>query len=105
MKSRRFRIATFSALACIGATLCLPADAQSYPVKPIRLVVGTSPGGITDFLARSSADGAAALLGQPIIVENRAGATGNVASEMVARSAPDGYTLLMVAGGDIVIAQ
>jgi tripartite-type tricarboxylate transporter receptor subunit TctC len=80
------------------------AAAQSYPVKSIRMIAGTSPGGITDFLARSSADGLAALIGQQVVVENRPGATGNVASEMVARAAPDGYTLLMVAGGDIVIA-
>ncbi|MSQ51046.1 MAG: tripartite tricarboxylate transporter substrate binding protein [Betaproteobacteria bacterium] len=101
MHSKGARVAILAALACHGATLCL---AQSYPVKPIRLVAGTSPGGITDFLARSSAEGAAALLGQQIVVENRPGATGNLASELVARSAPDGYTLLMVAGGDIVIA-
>ena len=87
-------------LACgVGGAL-----AQGYPVKTIRLIAGTSPGGITDFLARSSADGLAAQVGQQVIVENRPGATGNVASEMVARSAPDGYTLLIVAGGDIVIA-
>jgi tripartite-type tricarboxylate transporter receptor subunit TctC len=104
MTSTSIRLATLAAVAGLSATLCLSAVAQSYPVKPIRLVAGTSPGGITDFLARSSAEAAAVLLGQPIIVENRPGATGNVASEMVARSAPDGYTLLMVAGGDIVIA-
>lgn len=104
MNSKAIRIAILAALAGYGAALCLPAIAQSYPVKPIRLVAGTSPGGITDFLARSSAEGAAALLGQQIVVENRPGATGNVASELVARSAPDGYTLLLVAGGDIVIA-
>jgi len=80
-----------------------PADAQSYPVRPIRLVAGTSPGGITDFLARTAATGLSSSLGQSVVVDNRAGATGTVAVDLVAKSAADGYTLLMVAGGNIVI--
>ena len=100
---RAICLTTTAALA-LGLFASPASLAQSYPVKPIRLVAGTSPGGITDFLARSSAEGASALLGQQIIVENRPGATGNLASELVAKSTPDGYTLLMVAGGDIVIA-
>jgi tripartite-type tricarboxylate transporter receptor subunit TctC len=79
------------------------ADAQSYPVRPIRLVAGTSPGGITDFLARTAATGLSSSLGQTVVVDNRAGATGTVAVDLVAKSAADGYTLLMVAGGNIVI--
>src|SRR3989442_9847658 len=83
-----------------GALVLGAAFAQSpgYPARPIRLVAGTAPGGITDYLARMSAEGLAAQLGVQVVVENKAGATGNLAIEHVARSAPDGYTLLLVAG-------
>ena len=80
-----------------------PADAQTYPVRPIRLVAATSPGGITDHLARTAAAGLAPAIGQTVVVDNRPGATGTVAIDLVAKSSPDGYTLLMVAGGNIVI--
>ncbi len=85
----------------LGAAL---AQSSGYPARTIRLVAGTAPGGITDYLARTSAEGLAALLGTQVVVENKAGATGNLAIEHVARSAPDGYTLLIVAGGNVVIA-
>jgi tripartite-type tricarboxylate transporter receptor subunit TctC len=79
------------------------ADAQSYPARPIRLVAGTSPGGITDFLARTAAAGLSSALGQTVVVDNRPGATGTVAVDLVSKASPDGYTLLTVAGGNIVI--
>jgi tripartite-type tricarboxylate transporter receptor subunit TctC len=79
------------------------AQAPAYPEKPIRLVAGTAPGGITDTLARTSAEGLSARLGWQVVVENKAGATGNLAIEHVAKSPPDGYTLLLVAGGNVVI--
>src|SRR5215831_8375457 len=79
------------------------AAAQAYPARTIRLVAGTAPGGITDTLARLSADGLSAKLGRPVVVENKAGATGNLAIEHVAKSPPDGATLLLVAGGNVVI--
>ena len=75
----------------------------AYPVRPIRLVAATSAGGITDFLARVAASELSPVLGQNVVVDNRPGATGNLAIELVAKSPPDGYTLLMVAGGNIVI--
>ena len=84
----------------LGAAL---AQSSGYPARAIRLVAGTAPGGITDYLARMSAEGLTALLGTQVVVENKAGATGNLAIEHVARSAPDGYTLLIVAGGNVVI--
>ncbi len=90
-------------LACalfFGAVL---AQSPGYPGRTIRLVAGTAPGGITDYLARMSAEGLAARLGAQVVVENKAGATGNLAIEHVAKSAPDGYTLLLVAGGNVVI--
>ena len=79
------------------------AQAPAYPEKAIRLVAGTAPGGITDTLARTSAEGLSARLGRQVVVENKAGATGNLAIEHVAKSPPDGYTLLLVAGGNVVI--
>ena len=79
------------------------AAAQAYPAKTIRLVAGTAPGGITDTLTRIAAEGLSSKLGRPVVVENKAGATGNLAIEHVAKSPPDGYTLLLVAGGNVVI--
>ena len=67
------------------------AQEQAYPVKPIRLLVGYAPGGATDIVARSIAIKLQETLGQPVVVENRAGASSNIASEFVARSAPDGH--------------
>jgi len=84
-------------LAIIFFTLAMFAQAQEsqYPIKPIRLIVGYAPGGATDIVARSIAAKMQETLGQTIIVENKAGAGSNIASEFVARSTPDGYTLLL----------
>jgi len=84
-----------------AATLPLAAGqawSQSYPARPIKLVVGYAPGGPTDIIGRVIATRLGDVLGQPVIVDNRAGAGGNIAAEAVARSAADGYTLLF---GDI----
>jgi tripartite-type tricarboxylate transporter receptor subunit TctC len=79
-----------------AAALALPgiARAQSWPSRPITLVVGFPPGGQTDFAARIVQQGMAAALGQPVVVENRGGAGGNIGTEYVVRARPDGYTLL-----------
>src|SRR5215472_16792749 len=91
-------------LALIACALAWgAAAAQAYPARTVRLVAGTAPGGITDMLARLSADGLSARLGAPVVVANKAGATGNLAIENVAKSPPDGHTLLLVAGGNVVI--
>jgi tripartite-type tricarboxylate transporter receptor subunit TctC len=73
------------------------AQAQNWPERPIRLLVGFPPGGSTDLAARALGERLSATLGQPIVVENKPGASGNIAAEQVARSAPDGYTLFMAA--------
>jgi tripartite-type tricarboxylate transporter receptor subunit TctC len=83
-------------LAAALAVLAAPADAQqSYPTRPIKLVVSYPPGGASDLIARLVADPLSKRLGQPIVVENRPGATGNIAGEAVAHAAPDGYTLML----------
>ncbi|MEO8855720.1 MAG: tripartite tricarboxylate transporter substrate binding protein [Burkholderiaceae bacterium] len=89
-------------LACVGSVfavaglLALPTAAvAAYPDKPIRLVVPFPPGGAVDFYARVVQPGLTELLGQPIVIENRSGASGMVGAALVAQSAPDGYTLLL----------
>jgi len=78
------------------ALLCASALAQSYyPTRPVRMVVGFPPGGGTDVVARIIAPGLPENLGQPVVIENRPGATGTVAAAMVAKSPADGYTLMM----------
>src|SRR5438105_7011188 len=71
------------------------AWAQDYPHKPVRMVVGFPPGGGTDVVARILAPKLSELLGQPVVIENRPGATGTMAAAMVAKSPPDGYTIMM----------
>jgi len=70
-------------------------SAETYPSKPIRLLVGFSPGGANDLVARAVATRLSVRLGQQVVVENRAGASGNIATELGARAAPDGYTMLL----------
>lgn len=85
------------------AALPLVAAAQAYPSKPIRIVVPFPAGGIVDSVARKIGEKMSARYGQPVVVENRAGAGGSIGTAVVAQSAPDGYTILMVGTGFTVL--
>lgn len=92
--------------AAAGALLCCAATstlAQSFPTKPIRMVVAFTAGGTTDILAREVAAEMSQTLGQSVVVENRPGAGGNIGTEIVSRTEPDGYTLLATSVGPIAI--
>ena len=92
-------------LIAVAATFAFAslAGAQTWPVRPIRMIVGFPPGGATDVVARAFAPRLGEALGQSIVIDNRPGAGGNIGLEMVAKSTPDGYTLLKSAAGAIVI--
>ena len=83
----------------VAAVWAWPAAAQNYPDRPIRIIAPFPAGGLADVLARAVGDEISKSLGQPVIVENRAGAGGNVGADAVARAEPDGYTLLMSSAG------
>ena len=86
--------------ACFALIVGLmPNFASAYPTRPVTLVLGFAPGGPSDVMARIFAKKLEQVLGQPVIIENRAGAGGNIAGEAVARAAPDGYTLLLANSG------
>ena len=95
----------FYALAVLAASLvlCTLSYAQDFPVRPVRIIVPFSPGGGSDTLARLLAEKLHAKWGQPVIVENRVGAGGNLGAEAVANAAPDGHTVLISSPGPIVI--
>jgi tripartite-type tricarboxylate transporter receptor subunit TctC len=88
MRSRRFVLA-----ACVAGVAAAPAPAATYPEKPIRIVVATGVGGPSDLCIRAAAEVMTTALGQPMVVENVSGATGNIGLQRVASAAADGYTL------------
>src|SRR5262252_3521194 len=86
----------FLAVLTLAVPSLLPGHAAAqYPAKPVRLIVGFTPGGGIDIMARLTAQKLTERWGKPVLVENRAGAAGNIGADLVAKSAPDGYTLLM----------
>jgi tripartite-type tricarboxylate transporter receptor subunit TctC len=91
------------AIALLIALACGPALGETYPSRPVRVMVPASAGGVTDLIARITADYLFARTNQRFVVENRTGAGGNLATEAVARAEPDGYTLGLVASGNLVI--
>lgn len=89
---------------CMAALSTLtPAWAQTFPSKPIKVIVSFPPGGAADQIARAVSVPLSEAMGQPVVVENRAGANGNIGAEAVVKSPADGYTLLMSSGGTVSI--
>lgn len=101
----RIRIRSIvAAVAALVSGHSLPASAQTYPTKPVRFIVSTSAGSGADVIGRLIGSGIGAALGQQVVVENRSGASGSIGAEYVARSAPDGYTVLQVSATHAVAA-
>jgi tripartite-type tricarboxylate transporter receptor subunit TctC len=97
--TRISRLLAALVLACAGSA----APAQDYPVRPVHMIVPFPAGGPTDLVARLLSAKLPAILGQPLVVENRPGAGGNIGTDSVAKSAPDGYTLVSVGPGALII--
>ena len=92
------------AVALIAAcAMCVPAAAQTWPDKPVRLIVNFPPGGVADTLARAIAPGVSEAIKQPVIVENRPGANGAIGADAVAKAPADGYTFLVTSGGAMTV--
>ncbi len=92
-------------LAALGLAAATAASAQSWPTKPVRIIVPFPPGGGLDFYARSMAPRLQEFLGQQVVVENRSGAGGMVGADAVAKAAPDGYTMLLASSAELTISQ
>jgi tripartite-type tricarboxylate transporter receptor subunit TctC len=108
MKSlkKSFKMMLFLGLSAVMVlSVAAAASAQSYPTKPIHVIVGFAPGGVGDLTCRVVAQKLSAQLGQQVLVENRPGAAQIVAADAVAKAAPDGYTLLLMSNGNAVSAS
>ena len=99
-----FRTGIRFATACALAAFAAAAAAQSYPSKPVRIMVGANAGGGTDIIARMLAEKYQAAMGQPFVVENKPGASNTIAADLTAKAAPDGHTLLLATNTGAAIA-
>ena len=90
-------------LPVLFGLLASSIQAQPYPNKPIKLIVGFAPGGAADYVARNISVPLGQALGQPIVIENKPGAGSSIAAEQVAKSAPDGYTILIASPSSISV--
>ena len=97
-----YRLALFGLLIAITSSWATESRAQNFPSKSVRLIVPFPPGGPADVLGRVYAEKLSAAWSQPVIVENRAGAAGNIGSDMTAKAAPDGYTILLIASSHVI---
>jgi tripartite-type tricarboxylate transporter receptor subunit TctC len=102
MKFQRRRVLHLAAGAAALPTLSRIAGAQAYPVRPVRWIVGFAAGGLNDILARLVGQFLSERLGQPFVIENRPGAGGNIATEVVANAPADGYTLLLIGSSNTI---
>jgi tripartite-type tricarboxylate transporter receptor subunit TctC len=96
-------LSIFSALLLSSLGFSAQAQNTAYPNKPIKLLVGFAPGGAADYVARTVGDALGRTLGQPIVIENRAGAGSSIAAEAAAKAAPDGYTILIASPSSISV--
>src|SRR5205809_364533 len=99
MKIGRWLVFTAAAL------LSLPVWSQNYPAKPVRIIVPFSPGGATDIVTRIVGQKLTDAWGQQVLVDNRAGASGNIGGELAAKAPPDGYTVFMTSGSIVTANQ
>jgi tripartite-type tricarboxylate transporter receptor subunit TctC len=100
---RAVRFAAAVAIAACSLSVAIGASAQEYPNKPVRLIVNTAAGGLMDVAARVAADQLGKTLGQRFVIENRSGSGGNIGTDAVVKSAPDGYTLGLIQLGNVAI--
>ncbi len=100
--TRRFYSAVIATLG-LWCAMAVPAMAQSYPTKPVRIIVPFPPGGATDVVARTLGARLSQLWKQPVVIENKPGAGGNIGADLVAKAAGDGYTLLLASPAEVAI--
>ena len=102
MRTPRFRLVAGAVLTALAASLSVPVAAQTYPIKPVRLIVPFAPGGFTDVVARILGQRLSVSMGQQFIIENKAGAGSTIGTDFVAKAAPDGYTLVMISTTHVI---
>ena len=102
MRTLRFRLVAGAVLTALAASLSVPVAAQTYPSKPVRLIVPFAPGGFTDVVARILGQRLSVSMGQQFIIENKAGAGSTIGTDFVAKAAPDGYTLVMISTTHVI---